>query len=230
MAKYHIYIDSILDGTPIYVGKGVKKRIDYKVRNSKHARFIKKYGFHRTIIPVDSEQEAFEWEIFYIDLLKLNCYKHPENYFACNMTDGGEGVSGRKSPHSEETKRKMSATKIGKEVSNEVRKKISEKLKGQKLSEETKKKMSESKIGKIKSEEHKNKLSESLKGRTSPNKDKIFSEETKKKMSEAQKKRFANNPLSEETKKNMSEAQNKRFDKRFNKLIIENDEKDNNEF
>ena len=69
-----------------------------------------------------------------------------------NLTDGGEGLTGRK--HSEESKLKMSNSKKGR---------IS-KLRGKPLSEETKRKLSlspgvRSNLGKKFSEEHKSKIS-----------------------------------------------------------------------
>ena len=81
----------------------------------------------------------------------------------------------------------MSLHRIGKDISEETKKKMSEARKGEKhpmygkhRSEETKKKMSEANKGKHFSEEHKKKISEAQKG-------KHRSEESKKKMSEAQK-------------------------------------------
>ena len=71
---------------------------------------------------------------------------------------------------SEETKKKISDARKGKPKSSETRKKMSEAKKGNKYalgckrSDETKKKMSESKKGKLISEEHKNKISEANKG------------------------------------------------------------------
>ena len=71
---------------------------------------------------------------------------------------------------SEETKKKISDARKGKPKSAETRKKMSEAMKGNKhalgckRSEETKKKMSEAKKGKLISEEHKNKISEANKG------------------------------------------------------------------
>ena len=70
--------------------------------------------------------------------------------------------------------------KLGKHLSEESRKKLSESKKGKHRSEETRKKISESKKGKHLSVETRKKLSESIKG-------KHRSEETRKKMSESHK-------------------------------------------
>ena len=83
-----------------------------------------------------------------------------------NLTDGGEGT-------------------VGKVISEETRKKMSEKKKGHIVSKETRKKMSKAKKGKkgpIKSEAHKRNLSKAMKG-------KHLSEAHKRKLSKPKKKR-----------------------------------------
>lgn len=93
------------------------------------------------------------------------------------------GMQGKK--HSEETKKKMSASAKGLPVSEETKRKISESLKGNCLSEETRRK-----------------ISIAQQGRIGGMKDKKHSEETKRKMSLAQKGR----KHSEETKRKISET------------------------
>ena len=82
--------------------------------------------------------------------------------------------------------------KLGKHLSEETRKKLSESKKGEKcyifgkhLSEETRKKISESKKGKYPSEESRKKMSESKKGKKCYIFGKHLSEETRTKLSEA---------------------------------------------
>lgn len=91
-----------------------------------------------------------------------------------NITDGGEGASGRSHSdatrakisaalvgkvsrsgytHSEESKAKMAATKIGKPRSDETKAKLSAALIGRKLTAQQKAKMSEVRIGKPRSAE-----------------------------------------------------------------------------
>jgi|LakMenEpi03Aug12_release.lakeMendotaPanAssembly.Ray.scaffolds.fasta_scaffold227007_4 hypothetical protein len=82
--------------------------------------------------------------------------------------------------HSEETKKKISEAQKGKHVSDEFRKKCSNRT----YSEETRKKMSDSaKLRPIRTDEYKKKMSETLKGR-------VISEETRKKMSNSHKVRL----------------------------------------
>jgi len=98
----------------------------------------------------------------------------------------GHALKGRK--HTEESKKKISASKIGHNTSDVTKMKISQKLKGRlspwnkgkSLSEETKEKLRQANLGKVTSEETKMKLSIRLKGR-------IVSEETRDKMSRGNK-------------------------------------------
>jgi len=80
----------------------------------------------------------------------------------CNLTDGGEGAFGRIFNHSEETKKKISASNTGKkntEESNAKRKiAMTGKFTGRVLSEEWKNKIAESLRGKKMSEENRQKL------------------------------------------------------------------------
>lgn len=117
-------------------------------------------------------------------------------------------------PHSEITKEKLRQANLGKVVSEETRRKLSESHKGQVAwnkgashSEETKKRMSEShkghtyNRGRIFSEEHKRKLSESHMGNQN-HLGHVHSEETKKRI--AEKKRGCIH--TKETKRKMSES------------------------
>lgn len=133
---------------------------------------INKYGwdnFDKEILVEDlTENDAKEMEIFFIKLFKSNEKKH-----GYNLTDGGEGTSGRI-------------------VSEETRRIISEKNKGKKLTEEQKEHLRQINLGKRQSEETKRKRSESMKGKKHPHK-RVFSEEEKKRLSDNFK--GSNNPL-----------------------------------
>lgn len=82
----------------------------------------------------------------------------------------------------------VAGTSLGRKLSDEHKRKISEKLKGHKVSDETKAKISLT-VNTNMTEELRNKLSNSHKGQTPWNKGKtgVYSEETKIKMSEWQK-------------------------------------------
>lgn len=150
-----------------------------------------------------------------------------------NGTDGGEGILGLK--HSEETKKKISASKrdpslkavrsfakggfpVGSKKSEETKRRMSEAQKKrfsrQPRTEETKQKMSKahkelwaSRGPKVFSDEHKQNISKALKGRT-------FSDETRKKQSEAAKARWKRNgpkKFSDETRRRISQSQKDRW-------------------
>jgi len=117
-------------------------------------------NFHFQIIDCcNNPDELNEMEIEYIS--EFNTY-YGEGY---NSTLGGEGCSGR--VMSDETKKKISQKAKNRTISTEHRKKITEKLKGRKVSDETKQKMSVSHKGKKLSKEHIIKLSENSKGKNS---------------------------------------------------------------
>lgn len=192
MTQFYTYIHCKPDGTPFYVGKGCGYRArNLSSRNPQHRNTVTKYGRENILIFIfecETEKEAFSDEVQQIKQLKS------EGYQLANFTDGGEGASGRV-------------------LSEEVKSKLSSRMKGNKLtlgrrhSEQSKKLMSiaasgkpSSRKGKPLSEEHKRRISESNMGRPAPGKGKPLSEETKLKLSLAKK----GISFSEEHRKQMS--------------------------
>jgi len=145
MKDFYTYAYLREDGTPYYVGKGTGRRLTGHHGTlsvpPKDRRLILKSGL--------TEEEAFRHEVYLIAILGrkdlgTGCLR--------NLTDGGDGVSGRK--NSEETKKRMSEAALtrkgdrtgqgkGKEITKEQRAKISNTLKGNKRSEESRRKQSE---------------------------------------------------------------------------------------
>ena len=84
---------------------------------------IKKYGwdnFKHEIIARDlSEYDAKQLEIHLIDKYKTNCRKYKNPEYGYNMTDGGDGTTGRL--HTEETKEKIRNAAIGRKASEETK-------------------------------------------------------------------------------------------------------------
>ena len=134
---FYVYVHTrVSDGSVFYVGKGKGKRAYYIKGRSEHWNNIaKKHGYNVTILLNNlTEEQAFILEKQTIATLGR------ENL--CNMTDGGEGVTGRPShnvgrKHCEETRKKMSEAKKGKPAPNkgkkhteEARLKISRAMKG----------------------------------------------------------------------------------------------------
>lgn len=175
---YCCYLHKRNTGAVFYVGKGTITRAmnanpKLRSRNKHYASIINQEGIENIqieIIPTNTEIEALELEKRFISFLRP--------YFKlCNLTDGGEGVSGL--VHSEESKQKMSIKHIGipckehvkqivsnrhlgKITSIEVKQKISDSEKGKLVSEETKKKIALSKLGKCHTLEHNRKIKEAV--------------------------------------------------------------------
>lgn len=210
---------------PFYIGKGRRKRAWEKHgRNKWWQSIVDKYGYEVRIVQDNlTEEQAFEQE-------KLWIVSHKQQGITLsNITDGGEGQSGRKSENS---------ARWGKKHSSETRKKISERLQGRKLtqsqidgikirmrgnkfalgykaSEETKLKKSLKLRGMKRSESTKKLLSEKAKLRSAEyyqrlraaRKDSPVSNETRLKLSESHK----GHKHSLETRKKMSESHKKRL-------------------
>jgi NUMOD3 motif len=133
-------------GRLFYIGKGSSERRAYYLsgRNKHWHNVVNKYGKPDVQILAnwDTEEEALDHE-----RLLISCFRDL-GHKLCNLTDGGEGVSGLK--HSEETRKKMSFSRLGKT--------------GHKCSEETKQKLREVNLGNKHSEKTKEKLSALNKG------------------------------------------------------------------
>jgi len=156
MNNFYVYVHYRNDTLkPFYVGKGKGKRYKTKHnRNSYWKNIVNKVGFTPMIVEnFITEEKSFELEKYYI--------QHFGRNNLCNMTDGGEGSSG--CIPNEKTRKKFSENTIGKKNpmygkksamygkkhTDETKKKMSDKQKGEKHpmygkkhTDETKKKMS----------------------------------------------------------------------------------------
>jgi hypothetical protein len=105
IVTYYAYIHRKPNGIPFYVGKGTLRRANsLKQRNPYYLATVKKYGVENIVVnsfECNSEEDAFELEMFLIECLKESGIK------LTNCTNGGEGASGY--VHSEEVRAKMSA-------------------------------------------------------------------------------------------------------------------------
>ena len=177
---YYTYAYLREDKTPYYIGKGTGDRIYSTNRRVNPPKDKSRIIYLKQNL---TEDEAFRHEIYMIDVFGR---KDLGTGILHNMTNGGEGGSGR--VLSEETRRKLSDANRGKNHPNY----------GKTFSEETRRKMSAFK--KNMSDETRAKYSAANTGENHPFYGKTHSSETKRKMSEVHK-----NP-SEETRRKMSEA------------------------
>ncbi len=171
----YIYGGTIFDYEPFYIGKGTGDRyliythmnqnrhLDNKIKKIKKEGFLVKIEFVQKNLV---ESEAFKQEIYFIGCIGRNDKGMGP---LCNMTDGGEGASGKPGgmlgkklsievrtkiskalkgrpgkPHSEETKNKLAAASTGKTQSRELINKRMTARKGYRHSEKTKSKISDS--------------------------------------------------------------------------------------
>ena len=141
---------------------------------------INKYGIDNFTKEVDGIFETREdANLYEAEIVDINWVEWKDTY---NLREGGlNGLM------SEESKSKLSKSRLGCEISKEARKKISESKMGHNVSKDTRKKISESikgkkhwNYGKHHSTETKEKIGKVHKG-------KIVSKETRKKMSESHK-------------------------------------------
>ena len=173
MNNYYTYAYLREDRTPYYIGKGSRKRYQYRSKKDiQPPKDKSKIIFLKQNL---TEEEAFKHEIYMIFVFGR---KDLGTGILRNLTFGGDGISGY--VHSEETRKKISKSTKEAMKSEKIRKKISEANRGKILSEESKRKIGYASVGRIHSEESKRKMSESQKGI-------LHSEETKRKMSESHK-------------------------------------------
>jgi hypothetical protein len=107
---FYTYAHYTPQGRIFYIGKGAhsSRAYRFKNRNVHWNSVVAKYGKPKVQVLAtwDTEKEAFEHEV-----LLIACFKDI-GVKLCNMTDGGEGASGR--TLSEEHKEKISAAQKGK--------------------------------------------------------------------------------------------------------------------
>ena len=158
-----IYMIKCKINNKVYIGqsKNIKKRFSYHrsaLNRNNHDNDLlqndwNKYGqdyFEFNIIVECEEHKLNELEREYI-----NEYKSCD--FSYNMTFGKDENGAE--IYTEETKKKMSEVRKGKQHTEETKKKISESKMGHEVREETRKKISESKTGYNHTEETKKKMS-----------------------------------------------------------------------
>jgi hypothetical protein len=178
-------------GEPFYVGKGTGKRIYFHSgRNQWWHNIVAKHGIAYEFLGYfELEVDAFAYEKDRI------AFYRSEGYTLCNLTDGGEGASGR--VLSEESRAKMIASAKAKPAqSQEARTKRSQSMSGRVRSPEHCAALSEVQKGKPHSSEHTAKVALARLGMK-------LSDETKARMSASSKTRP---PISEETRQRLRDV------------------------
>lgn len=173
--EYYVYLHRrATDNKVFYVGKGKGKRAHVKTRRNKYwNNTVSKHGIIIQIVYDGlSEQEAFDLEI---DTIKEMKY-HFESTL-CNLTDGGEGISGYKPTdevklkHSVALKGKSkspthvlnaAAARVNRKHSEDTKSKISAAKKGVPQPQSQRLKCSLSMLGRDVSPETRNKIAKSL--------------------------------------------------------------------
>lgn len=182
-----------------YVGKGNKKRAYSRNRSEYWKRIVNKHGLIVEIIHQElDEKTAFKLEIEIIQMYRAQGIK------LVNMTDGGEGTSGRittdesrinyrqarlgdKNPmfertHDPEIREKIRKASVINHANPDTKAKLIKSLTGKIRTDDMKEKYRQVRTGTTRSDETKKKLSEAKKGKPSNRKGVKLSEETKTKI------------------------------------------------
>ena len=205
--RYYVYMYLDTDNVPFYVGKGKNDRYQirphlystypnrflvYKIRKVGVAN-IKIHFLHKNL----TEEEAFYWESYWIKYIGRRDKKEGT---LCNLTNGGEGNSGR--IQSNETRQKISNAAKGEK--NPMYGK-SGYWKDKKMSNEHKQKMCNAKKGeknpmyrKSPSKETRQKASNAMKGEKNPMYGKFHSDVAKQKISKSAQGRKHSNKTKQE--------------------------------
>lgn len=133
---YYVYEYLRQDGTPYYIGKGRKNRA---FTQQGHTVPLPPRDRIRFIAEHLTDYRARELEI---ELIAKYGRKDLGTGILRNMTDGGEGSSGRIATN--EMKQKLSEINLGKRQSEETKQKRAESLRGQRRTEEQKQRQRES--------------------------------------------------------------------------------------
>jgi hypothetical protein len=134
MNEFYVYVHTLPDGTPFYVGKGSEGRATSTTGRSTwwHRTVKKHYGnefpHHNVLIENITEADAFAKET---EMIGLYGRKDKSLGPLVNMTDGGDGHTGY--IMTDESKRKLSDRKKGMKFSEEHKKRLSDAAKNRML-------------------------------------------------------------------------------------------------
>lgn len=131
-AIFYVYVMFRPDASPCYIGKGKRKRIDNRIARSRHIRnIIKKHG---DLPKLKIRDGLTEMEAFAVEIALIAAIGRAPNGPLVNMTDGGEGTSGREM--SAAARAAISAAQRGRKATDEARARLRASHLGKKASPE----------------------------------------------------------------------------------------------
>lgn len=171
MGNFYVYEHWRPDkDTCFWVGKGKGRRAYYFRRNSRYDRVIAKLARLGMCAEVRLVSESLsEKEAHLVERERIAFWRASGTSDLCNMTDGGEGVSGLR--HSTKSKALMTAKALGRAASEATRKKMSTAQTGRRHRLESRAKLSAAKTGKPQgphTPEHNAKIGAAVRGRVDP--------------------------------------------------------------
>ena len=128
-------------------------------------------GVKRRVLIYGSDKDMYELETKLLLNRKEKCW---DRYYNANICGDFYRPSESYTPHTEESKRKISEAHKGKKLTEKTKRKMSKAALGRKHTEETKRKISEAILGRKRTEETKRKMSESRLGKIPWNKGKKY--------------------------------------------------------
>lgn len=156
--SFYVYVHKRkTDGSVFYVGKGTRSRATKRRDKNPHwDAVVAKHGLDVEIV-ISGVQE---WYAFELERDLIAYYGREK---LCNMTDGGDGISGYS--HSERAKQAISRAQTGTLRSAETRAKMSASQKGHAVRAETRRLLSESLRGRTLTAEMRAAVSAGLRGK-----------------------------------------------------------------
>jgi group I intron endonuclease len=234
--SFYVYIIHNILNNKVYIGKAknLQKRWAKHIEVASCKRIVEKFFIHKAIAKYGVENFTFsmlqsfdnENDCFIAEIYWIKYFQSKIKNYGYNLTDGGEGCSGRivsektrqkmrdkatGRKHTPETKEKLRAINIGKMPSNIEQLKIMNI--GKTLSNHHKQKISEARKGIVFTEQHKHNISKALTGLFIGDKGHFFGKKHTEEVKEMS--RGENNKQSKLTSNQIIEIRNKYSSKKY---------------
>ena len=151
-------------GTPLYAGQGSASRLDKQMQPTYQLRNYGESVKFAFIIGCSDRVEALAKERELIAMSKplFNKAKWGSCGGLVRSAETRKKMSEAKLNISDETRAKLSASKLGHECSTETRKKIGDALRGRTVTDEARENMSKGMMGRIITDDHREKIKQSI--------------------------------------------------------------------